>query len=50
VIAFFSLPPPAMVYTSSLLVIPLLAIAYLLLVYGVLLLAKRARESHRSEG
>ena len=50
VIAFFSLPPPAMVYTSSLLVIPLLAIAYLLLVYGVLLLAKRARESRRSEG
>ncbi len=40
-----------MVYTSSLLVIPLLAIAYLLLVYGVLLLlAKRARESRRSEG
>ena len=39
-----------MVYISSLLVIPLLAIAYLLLVYGVLLLAKRARESRRSEG
>jgi hypothetical protein len=39
-----------MAFSDSLLVIPLLAIAYLLLVYGVLLLAKRAKGSRRSEG
>jgi hypothetical protein len=38
-----------MTYSASLIVIPVLAIAYLLLVYGVLTLAKRASESRRSE-
>lgn len=40
-----------MTYSASLLVIPALAIAYLLLVYGMLLLlAKRTGGTRRSEG
>ncbi|MGF1516325.1 MAG: hypothetical protein ACFCVB_00775 [Nodosilinea sp.] len=39
-----------MTYSASLLVIPTLAIAYLLLVYGLLLLAKRTGGASRSEG
>ncbi len=40
-----------MTYSTSLLVIPALAIAYLLLVYGMLLLlAKRTSGARRSEG
>ncbi|WP_255534498.1 hypothetical protein [Nodosilinea sp. LEGE 07298] len=40
-----------MTYASTLWVIPLLAIAYLLVVYGaLLLLAKRASSSRRTEG
>ncbi|WP_263970614.1 hypothetical protein [Leptolyngbya sp. KIOST-1] len=38
-----------MTYASSLWVIPLLAIAYLLVVYGALLLAKRAVSSRGTE-
>lgn len=39
-----------MTYSSALIVIPALAIAYLLLVYGMLALAKRASQSRRTEG
>ncbi|WOD41825.1 hypothetical protein [Nodosilinea sp. E11] len=40
-----------MTYFPTLVVIPLLAIAYLMLVYGLLLLlSKRASGSRRSEG
>jgi hypothetical protein len=40
----------AMTYSASLFVIPALAIAYLLLVYAVLTLAKRTSGARRSEG
>lgn len=41
---------PAMTYPASLVVIPLLAIAYLLLVYGMLVLAQRLSARRRSQG
>ena len=42
---------PTMTYSDSLLlVIPMLAIAYLVLVYGGLTLAKRASQSRHTEG
>lgn len=44
------LPPPLIMTYASLWIIPLLAIIYLLVVYGVLLLAKRASSSRRTEG
>ncbi|MBW4485728.1 MAG: hypothetical protein KME14_24630 [Tildeniella torsiva UHER 1998/13D] len=40
----------AMTYSASLVVIPLLAIAYLLLVYGMLVLAQRLSTRRRSQG
>ncbi len=41
---------PTMTYSASLIVIPLLAIAYLLLVYGMLVLAQRLSTRRRSQG
>ena len=46
----YLLPLLTMTYASSLWVIPLLAIVYLLVVYGALLLAKYASTSRRTEG
>lgn len=47
---FFTPPTLTMTLPSSLLVIPLLAIAYLVVVYGALVLAKRVGSSSRSQG
>lgn len=41
---------PTMTYSDALVVIPLLAIAYLLLVYGMLGLAQRLSTRRRSQG
>lgn len=41
---------PTMTYSASLVVIPLLAIAYLLLIYGMLVLAQRLSTRRRSQG
>jgi hypothetical protein len=41
---------PTMTYSASLIVIPLLAIAYLLLIYGMLVLAQRLSTRRRSQG
>lgn len=47
---FSHLLPPTMTYSASLIVIPLLAIAYLLLIYGMLVLAQRLSTRRRSQG
>lgn len=41
---------PIMTYSASLIVIPMLAIAYLLLIYGILVLAQRLSTRRRSQG
>ncbi|MBD2232219.1 hypothetical protein [Phormidium tenue] len=47
---FFYLLLPTMTYSASLIVIPLLAIAYLLLIYAMLVLAQRLSIRRRSQG
>ncbi len=47
---FFHLLLLTMTYSASLVVIPLLAIAYLLLIYGMLVLAQRLSVRRRSQG